>query len=94
MAKKFSTQFMQEAVSYAKSHPQCTIRQNAQALGIGHSTLSKWLGLQKKCDPIGSQTLSQEQQRIRQLEKECIHLREVNEILKKAHVYFINHPNR
>ena len=34
------------------------------------------------------------QQRIKALEKENTHLREVNEIIKKAHVYFVNHPSR
>jgi transposase len=38
--------------------------------------------------------LSGEQQRIRQLEREVAHLKEVNEIIKKAHVYFVNNPSR
>jgi transposase len=37
--------------------------------------------------------LSPEQQRIKALEKENAHLREVNEIIKKEHVYFVNHPS-
>ena len=35
-----------------------------------------------------SASMSTDQQRIRQLEKQVSHLIEVNEILKKAHVYF------
>jgi len=39
-------------------------------------------------------SMTAEQQRIRALEKQVAHLSEVNEILKKAHVYFVNNPSR
>jgi transposase len=41
-----------------------------------------------------SRSLTAEQQRIKELEKENAHLREVNEIVKKAHAYFVNNPSR
>jgi hypothetical protein len=41
---------------------------------------------------VGSErALTPEQQRIKALEKETAQLREVNEIIKKANVYFVNH---
>jgi transposase len=40
---------------------------------------------------VGTQRqLTPEQLRIKALEKEVAHLREVNEIVKKAHVYFVH----
>jgi transposase len=41
-----------------------------------------------------SRSLTDEQQRIKDLEKEIAHPREVNETVKKAHVYFVNNPSR
>jgi transposase len=64
-------------------------------LDICHSTLSKWLSQARVQGVQGaSRTLTAEQQRIKDLEKENAHLREVNEIIKKAHVYFVNNPSR
>ena len=95
MTKRYSEQFKQETISYVQTHPELAITSIAQQLGIGYSTLDKWLRQHRK--QLGSATAlvaSTEQQRIRQLEKQVSHLTEVNDILKKAHVYFINNPNR
>jgi len=45
----------------------------------------------REANPVGSskRQLSPEQQRILELEKEVKQLREANDILKKAHVYFL-----
>jgi transposase-like protein len=86
MAKKFSEQFKDQAVDLAVSYPSRSIAELAAELGIGHSTLDKWVrqrGNNKR------QPLSAEVQKIRQLERELRHLREVNDILKKAHKYFV-----
>lgn len=93
---KISVQRKAECIQYALTHPEISVKQLAADFGVGHSTLHKWLQDAKQSHgsvPIVRQ-LTTEQQRIKQLEKEVAHLREVNEIVKKAHVYFINHPNR
>jgi len=92
---KISPQRKAECIQYALSHPEISVKQLAADFGIGHSTLHKWLQDAKASTGLQSpRQLTAEQQRIKQLEKEVAHLREVNEIVKKAHVYFINHPNR
>ena len=91
----FTPQKRQEAVAYAIAHPERSIKQLASDLGVGQSTLDKWVRNAKQSGAAGAERkLSPEQERIKQLEKEVAHLREVNEIIKKAHVYFVNHPNR
>jgi transposase-like protein len=79
----FSLQKKQECVAYALGHPEMTSKQLASDLGIGASTLDKWikLAMQNGTAP-GGRKLTPEQERIRQLEKEV------------AHVYFVNHPRR
>jgi transposase len=91
MAKRFSEQFKQETVAYAMANKTKSTKELALTLGIGHSTLSKWL---HRAGSTVQAERSAEQLRIDNLEKEVAHLREVNEILKKAHVYFVNNPSR
>jgi len=92
---KISPQKKAQCIEYALSHPEISVKQLAQDMGIGNSTLSKWLQEAKAIKhPNGERQLSPEQERIRQLEKENGYLREVNEVIKKAHQYFINNPCR
>ena len=60
----------------------------AQKLGVGYSTLDKWI---REANPAGSskRQLTPEQQQILDLEKEVKQLREANDIFKKAYVYFL-----
>ncbi len=95
MTKRYSSQFKQEALHFVQTHPSLGVATIAKQLGIGYSTLDNWLRQQRSS--IGSAASSAqtaEQQRIRALEKQVSHLTEVNDILKKAHVYFINNPSR
>ncbi|WP_031946299.1 IS3 family transposase, partial [Acinetobacter pittii] len=87
MAKRFSAEFKQQAIDYALSNSHEPIAAIAQKLGVGYSTLDKWI---RETNPVGSskRQLSPEQQRILELEKEVKQLKEANDILKKAHVYF------
>ena len=95
MSRYISPQKRQECVEYALAHPEITTAQLASDLGVGHSTLCNWLKKAREQGVAGApRTLSAEQQRIKDLEKENAHLREVNEIIKKAHVYFVNNPSR
>lgn len=95
MTKRYSTQFKQEALSFVHTHPELAVTAIAKQLGVGYSTLDTWLRQHRNsmCN-IAASAMTAEQQRIRTLEKQVSHLTEVNDILKKAHVYFINNPNR
>ena len=85
MAKRFSPEFKQQAIDYALSNSHESVAAVAQKLGVGYSTLDKWI---RETNPASSskRQLSPEQQRILELEKEVKQLREANDILKKAHV--------
>ena len=85
----------QECSDYAWAFSEINLKQLSAHLGIGHSSLSQWVMQARQKGFVGSErALTPEQQRIKALEKENAHLREVNEIIKKAHVYFVNHPSR
>src|SRR6186713_3307877 len=93
--QKISPQKKQESIAYALAHPEIGLPQLALDLGVAYSSLQKWVREARVAGVAGAQRqLSPEQERIRQLEKEVAHLREVNEIIKKAHVYFVNNPSR
>ena len=91
--KRFSLQLKQEAISFAVAHPERSLKTVAADLGVGYSTLDKWVR-QHRAQAGPERKLTADQERIKQLEKEVAHLREVNEIVKKAHVYFVNNPSR
>ncbi|RZG77046.1 IS3 family transposase [Acinetobacter sp. WCHAc060033] len=83
MAKRFSPEFKQQAIDYALSNSHESVAAIAQKLGVGYSTLDKWI---RETNPTGSskRQLSPEQQRILDLEKEVKQLREANDNLKKG----------
>ena len=92
MSKKhFSKEFKLDSVSYALSHADRSVATLAKELGVGYSTLDKWLRDHRQTGGAVRE-LTGEQKRIKALEKELADLREVNEILKKATVYFVNNP--
>lgn len=88
MAKRFSPEFKQQSIDYALSNSHEPVAAIAHKLGVGYSTLDRWI---RESNPAGSskRQLSPEQQRILDLEAEVKQLREANHILKKAHVYFL-----
>ena len=88
MAKRFSPEFKKQAIVYALSNSHESLTVITQKLGVGYSTVDKWI---REANPAGSskRQLTPEQQRILDLEKEVKQLREANDILKKAHVYFL-----
>lgn len=95
MKNSISPQKKEHCIRYALDHPERALKELAQELGIGYSTLQKWIK-QARLDGVAGSARqpSAEQQEIARLKKEIAHLREVNEIVKKAHVYFVNNPNR
>lgn len=86
MAYKHNDEFKREAVRIALTSG-LTRRQVATDLGIGFSTLAKWIQKSKPDDlpPIADIDLAKENERLR---KENRLLVEEREILKKATVFF------
>lgn len=93
MVKKFSAEFKQQSVDYALSNAHLSISELANHLGVGNTTLDKWVN-QLASNKTSCRELTTKQQRIIAFEKEVKELKMANEILKKAHVYFINNPSR
>lgn len=87
MAKKHTEEFRQEAVriSLTSGLPR---RQVAEDLGVGFSTLAKWIQKSRESNeltPAANIDLAKEDERLR---KENRLLLEEREILKKATVFF------
>ncbi|MFM2333357.1 MAG: hypothetical protein RIQ74_2200 [Pseudomonadota bacterium] len=51
MAKRFSPEFKQQAIDYALSNSHESVPAIAQKLGVGYSTLDKWI---REANPAGS----------------------------------------
>ncbi len=88
MAKRFSPEFKQQSIEYALANTHEPLAVIARKLGVGYSTLDKWVRAMNLAGTSIRQ-LTPEQQRIVELEKENRQLKEANDILKKAHVYFL-----
>lgn len=86
----YSVEFKIEAVKRAESSG-LPVARVATELGVNENTLHGWIKRykQKQDTPFpGSGKLSDEDAKIKKMEKELRELREENEILKKAAVYF------
>jgi len=86
MRRKHSEEFRREAVRIALTSG-LTRRQVAADLGIGFSTLSKWLRLRQRDDVLSApqEDLAKENERLR---REVRLLKEERDLLKKATVFF------
>ena len=87
--KHHDEQFKLDAVRYVKEHPDLTQEECCKNLGIGLSTLQRWLTLYR--DSNGSiptrgsgNYASDEQKEIARLRKELRDTQDTLEILKKA----------
>ena len=92
LRRTFTTEFKREAIQLTQ-RPNMTVTQVARDLGIGISTLQRWLReASQQGDAalagLGRQNLTHEQEEIRRLRKENEILREEREILKKATAFF------
>jgi transposase len=92
MLNRFNEQFRVDAVGLVMQGR--SISDVSKSLGIGLSTLDKWVRSARSKSGLLAPTLSAEQKRLRELEEENAHLREVNDILKKAAVFFATDPKR
>jgi transposase len=86
MAGKHSEEFRREAVRIALTSG-LTRRQVASDLGIGFSTLNKWLRSRRRDEVLSApqEDLAKENDRLR---KEVRLLKEERDLLKKATVFF------
>jgi transposase len=89
MTNHYSQQFKSAAVEQVnKKTAGQSIGSIAQALGIGESTLNKWLAIERSSN---NSQIAGDHKRIAQLDAENKHLKGVNDILKKAAAYFAKH---
>ena len=86
MASRYGTEFRREAVRLALTSG-LTRKQVAADLGIGFSTLNKWVSQDRDKDLMSGPHEDQEKELAR-LRKENRILREERDILKKATVFF------
>lgn len=84
--KKFTDEFRKEAVQLALNSG-LTRNQVADDLGIGHSTLGKWITEHRHTD-LMSGPHNDVQKELKRLRKENMILREERDLLKKATVFF------
>ena len=88
MAKRFSPEFKQQSIKYALANTHEPLAVIARKLGVGYSTLDKWVRAMNLAGTSKRQ-LTPEQQRIVEIEKENRQIKEANDIIEKAHVYFL-----
>ncbi len=87
MSKKtrptFSPEFRLESAQLVLDQ-QYSIREAAQAVGVGHSTMEKWVRQERQGVTPTQTAMTADQQRIKELEKKLRRVEEHNLILKKA----------
>ena len=90
MAKQYTSEYKIEAVKRVEA-TKVPVARVAAELGINENTLHGWIKRyrEKPSTPFpGSGKLSDEDEKLRKLERENRELREENKILKKAAAYF------
>ena len=85
MAKKFSEEYRREAVKLVLEGG-VPVKRAASDLGIGESTLTKWICAHKAETP--EPLILSEREELKQLRKDVAQLRMERDILKKATAYF------
>ena len=89
MAKRYSQQFKDDAVQYRKDHPEMTLNDTANHLGISVSALKHWLSSANKNDGIvdsrGSGNYSSDEAKENaRLKRQLRDAEDALEVLKKA----------
>lgn len=92
MHQQFDQEFRDNAVRLALEK-KMKLNDLASDLGIGRSTLNKWISNYRKGQPISS-GLSPEQKEIKRLQRENEILKEERDILKKAMAIFSSPQKR
>ena len=88
MSRKFSQEFKEEAIKLVEV-TGVKVRQAATELGIGCSTLEKWLKAYRNSESNGLSI--SEKAELRKLREENRLLKIEKDLLKKATVYFAKH---
>lgn len=94
--KNFTKEFEKEAVRLAQTSGR-TQREIAQDLGVGLSTLVRWIGRsrdQAMDAPIGSAAIEDMAAELKRLRRENEVLRQEREILKRAATFFAKEGSR
>ena len=88
MAKQHDKQFKLDAVQYYFDHKELGVRGCAQNLGVGYSTLTKWLKDFRESGDIpvrgSGNYASDEQKEIARLKRELRDAQDALDVLKKA----------
>ncbi len=88
MSKPHDKQFKIDAMKYRESHKDLTNEQCAKNLGIGDSTLSKWIKVYTETGTIAvigsGKYATEEQKEIARLKRELRDTQDALDILKKA----------
>ena len=88
MAKQHDKQFKLDAVQYYQEHKDLGVRGCAENLGIGYSTLTKWLKDFRESGDIpvrgSGNYASDEQKEIARLRRELRDAQDAPDVLKKA----------
>lgn len=82
----FSPEFRLEAAQLVVDQ-NYSVREAAEAMGVGNSTMDKWvrqLRSERRGESPKATPMTDEQRRIRELEKQVKHLEMEKDILKKA----------
>ena len=84
-----SQQFKEDAVRYALNHPELSQEECAKNLGIGHSTLNRWIKKYRENNgeipsPGSGNYISDEQKEIARLQRELRDTQNALDVLKKA----------
>jgi transposase len=90
MAKQYDVEFKMEAIRRLERTGE-SVAKVAADLGVNENTMHGWVKRyrDKSANPFpGSGKLSDEDEKIRKLEKKIRDLQEENDILKKAATYF------
>lgn len=93
MAKRYSEEYKAEAVKLVTER-QLSVAVAAADLGIGKSTLDKWLRTVRVRKAAGVELTPNELEELKRLRKENRILREEHAILKKAAAYFAKDSQR
>ena len=87
MAKQHTKEFQQEAVRIALSS-DLSRKQTAADLGVGFSTLSRWIQIHRHRGDVSAPTDVDLEQEVARLRKENRLLKEERDVLKKATQFF------
>ncbi len=93
-SKRYSPEVRERAVRMVRDHEGAhasewaAITSIAEKIGCSAETLRKWVRQAERDEGLRPGVTTDEQQRLRELERENFELRRANEILRKASAYF------